>query len=152
MARGQAALPRRLLWTFGLWAQSWGRQQGEAAWRCRTGIERSLLVQEVRAFSAVGNPRLGLGSRKSRGMLALLGSLKTPHSPAPYSYSICSWQETHLDDMQAQPTLFLWHLFLLCTMTCTGIPHKSSQPANYNFQGAWLFNISDGWHIWGILF
>lgn len=105
MARGQAALPHRLLWTFGLWAQSWGRQQGEAAWPCRTGVERSLLVQEVRAFSAVGNPRLGLGSHKSQGMLALLGSLKTAHSPTPYSYSICSWQETHLDDTKAQPTL-----------------------------------------------
>lgn len=43
-------------------------------------------------------------------------------------------------------------MFLLCTVAYTGISYTSLQPVNYDFQTAWLLNISEWWHIWGILF
>lgn len=74
-----------------------------------------------------------------------------PGTPITHTASVV-YKTTHLENTKAQLTWLLWHVFLLHTVTHTGISFTSLQPLNDGFQTAWLFDISEWWHIGGILF
>lgn len=73
--------------------------------------------------------------------------LQVPH----HSHSICSLQ-THTFRRYQSPSNLVPFGILLHSVTHTGISFASLQPLNAGFQTAWLINISEWWHIGGILF
>lgn len=127
-------------------------RQGTA--RCEAGFERKS-IHSGGQDDFCGGESLGLGSSRLQALSAPPKKCQLPHPsfryPITHPTSVV-YKTIHLEDTRAQLTWLLWHVLLLHTITHSGISFTSLQPLNDGFQTAWLFNISEWWHIEGILF
>lgn len=111
----------------------------------RLALRGKAFTQEIRMTSVVGKASGWVAAGHGLYQLHQKNSsysFPPPGTPIAHTASVV-YKTTHLENTKAQLTWLLWHVFLLHTVTHTGISFTSLQPLNDGFQTAWLFDISE---------